>query len=112
VRLRSTGLCRHTKEPERELLRYLCERPAKFFGLWPRKGALAPGSDADFAILEARETVFHEADTHDDLNWSPFDGERFACRIATTFLRGKKVWDEGKVLGTPGIGQFIPRISM
>jgi allantoinase len=107
-----TGLRQHTPEPERELLRYLCERPAKFFGLWPRKGTLAPGSDADFAILEARETVFHEADTHDDLNWSPFDGERFACRIATTFLRGMKVWDEGKVLGTPGIGQFIPRLAM
>jgi allantoinase len=104
-----TGLCAHTVEPEQDLVKYLCERPAKFFGLWPRKGTLAPGSDADFAILDPSETVFHEADAHDDLNWSPYDGERFACRIVTTFLRGKKVWDAGTVLGAPGDGQFVPR---
>jgi allantoinase len=70
---------------------------------------LSIGSDADFAIIEPGDTVYHEADAHDDLNWSPYDGEHFACRIATTFLRGLKVWDCGTVLGKPGMGRFIPR---
>jgi len=104
-----TGLCKNTAEPERELVRYLCENPAKFFGLWPRKGTLSIGSDADFAIIEPGDTVYHEADAHDDLNWSPYDGEHFAGRIATTFLRGLKVWDCGTVLGKPGMGRFVAR---
>jgi allantoinase len=104
-----TDLCHHVAEPERDLVRYLCERPARFFGLWPRKGTLSVGADADFAIMNREDIVFHEADTHDELNWSPYDGETFHGRIAATFLRGMKVWDQGIILGSPGIGRFVAR---
>ncbi len=104
-----TELRARVDAPERDLMKHLCERPARFFGLWPRKGTLSVGADADLAVLELGDTIFHAADTHDDLNWSPYDGEIFAARVATTFLRGEKVWDRGAILGRPGSGRFVGR---
>lgn len=90
---------------------YLAERPARFFGLWPRKGAIAPGFDADFAVIDPAGFTFEAARAHDGLGWSPFDGERFAARPAATFVRGREVWDGREIVGTPGQGRFVPRGS-
>ena len=106
-----TGLEARTSDPERMLALHLAERPARFFGLWPRKGALAVGGDADIAILQPGRHVFHAADNHDDLNWSPYDGETFAARVVTTFVRGAKVWDRDAIVGRAGHGRFIARMA-
>jgi allantoinase len=89
--------------------RYLSECPAKFFGLWPQKGALARGADADIAIVSPGAHVWRAADAHDDLNWSPFEGRQFAGRVTRTYLRGRLAWDGAAILNPPGAGRYVPR---
>lgn len=87
----------------------LAERPARFFGINHRKGSIAPGLDADLTILEEGSFRFDEASTHDGLNWSPFHGDRFAVRIAGTYLRGRPAWNGTQFLNQEGSGQLIQR---
>ncbi|MQU74721.1 amidohydrolase family protein [Sinorhizobium medicae] len=88
---------------------YLAARPARFFGLSGRKGALAPGLDADFCVLEQGEFIWDAAKAHDGLNWSPFDGRRFDVRVAATWLRGKPAWNGSQILLSQGNGQYLRR---
>lgn len=88
---------------------FLAERPARFFGLWPRKGGLRPGADADVAVLDPTPYTFDQSTTHDDLNWSPYHGRRFAGGVERTFVRGRKVFERGRVLSEPGHGRFVKR---
>ncbi len=92
------------------MARYLAERPARFFGLWPRKGMLREGSDADILVLAPDSFRFDQACTHDGLNWSPYHGMEFAGRVAATFVRGRPVFDGRTVTGAPGHGMFVPRL--
>ena len=86
----------------------MCEGPARHFGLWPRKGGIEVGADADFAVV-ARETYRHDdATLHCEMaSWSPYDGMEFTGRVSETWLRGMKVFDGTEVLNTPGDGRFI-----
>lgn len=106
-----TVLKERVEDPALWMAKYLSEKPAKFFGLWPRKGALMPGFDADILVLKPEDVVFDAAKTHDDLNWSPFDGDTFAASVTATWLRGQPVFADGVVLGKPGDGRYIPRIA-
>lgn len=106
-----TDLTARVPDPARSLCEHVCEKPARLFGLWPRKGALAPGFDADIAVLERSPTRFDASHTRDGLNWSPYDGETFAVRVAATYLRGRRVWDGTRVTAAPGDGRFIRRPS-
>jgi len=90
---------------------YLAERPARFFGIDDRKGAIAVGRDADLVALEQGSFVWDEAASHDGLNWSPFHGETFTVRVAASWLRGKLVWNGEDVLNSPGSGRFVPRAT-
>jgi len=88
--------------------RYIAENPAKFFGLWPRKGGIMVGADADITVM-ARETYWFDASkTHDELNWSPFDGDEFSFRVTSTYLRGVLGYDGTAILAEPGSGRFCP----
>lgn len=89
----------------------LCERPAKFFGLWPRKGALSLGSDADITILKRETQVWDSSKAHDELNWSPFDGREFSVRVARTYLGGQLAFDGKAVTNQPGAGHYVRRGS-
>lgn len=87
----------------------LSQRPARFFGLSDRKGAIAAGMDADFCVLEPGRFVWDAARAHDGLNWSPFDGRVFDARTRATWLRGKEAWDGDQVMAHAGEGRFLPR---
>lgn len=104
-----TGLVAHEISPICKMTEYLSERPARFFGLWPRKGALMVGADADVAVIKPTAWTYDASRAHDDLNWSPYDGEQFLCRVETTFVRGRKSWDGSAVLSKPGWGRFAAR---
>ena len=97
--------------PVTMMARYCAERPAKFHGLFPRKGAIRIGADADFLVLETGEFTFDAQDIQDepDAKWSPYDGRRMAARVAATYLRGTCIWDGKQVLARPGTGRFVPR---
>jgi allantoinase len=89
--------------------RMLSEEPARFFGLWPRKGALAVGADADIAVYSLGDQVWSAAAAHDELNWSPFDGRSFDGRVARTWVRGRLAWDGRAIVNRPGDGAYITR---
>jgi allantoinase len=106
-----SGLAERVDDPIAMTAHFLSEQPAKFFGLWPSKGRIAPGADADLVVLAEEDWQFRAEASHDELNWSPFDGQTFRGRIKATYLRGKKVFADGNVLGAPGDGAYVRRDS-
>lgn len=97
--------------PPTVMATYCAERPARHHGLDGRKGAIAPGKDADLLVLEPGRFTFDEADIQDrpELRWSPYHGRPLRARVAATLLRGRLVWDGKAVLAEPGAGRFIRR---
>lgn len=92
-----------------DLVRVAAEAPARLFGLYPRKGAIAVGSDADLVLvdLERRETI-RAADMENKVKLTPFDG--LTCRgwSVLTVVGGAVVMRDGKVAAEPGVGRFLP----
>ncbi|RAI57933.1 dihydroorotase [Roseicella frigidaeris] len=90
---------------------YGAERPARFHGLFPKKGALRVGCDADLCVLERGDFTFDAREIRDreDARWSPYDGRAMHARVAATYLRGACIWDGSAVLARPGSGRFVPR---
>lgn len=89
----------------------LSERPARHFGLYPRKGALIPGADADLAVVERRPWTFDESKMASAVKWSPYHGLEFGGRVTATYVRGKPVFEGGRVAGKPGGGEFIRPVN-
>ncbi|MFI5127555.1 MAG: dihydropyrimidinase [Candidatus Acidiferrales bacterium] len=84
--------------------------PAKLFGLYPRKGTIAVGSDADLVIFDPnREEIISAKTHHMRVDYSMFEGIHTMGAPKTVFSRGKAVIDAGKFVGRPGAGQFIRR---
>ena len=82
---------------------------AKLLGLYPRKGAIAIGSDADITIIDpALKKTLHISDLH-VRDYSPWEGWEIEGWPTTVILRGKVMVDNGRLLGTPTDGQLIPR---
>jgi allantoinase len=90
---------------------YCAERSARMHGLWPKKGAIRVGSDADLCVLERGDFVFDQANIEDqpDMRWSAYHGRRMGARVAAVYLRGELIWDGVRVLATPGSGRFVRR---
>lgn len=90
---------------------YCAERSARLHGIWPRKGALRVGSDADLLVLEQGDFVFDQASIVDrpEMQWSPYHGRKMRARVAATWQRGRMIWDGTSVLSRPGDGQFVKR---
>ncbi len=88
---------------------HLCERPARFFGLWPEKGAIRVGGDADLTILSREKTIWDSSKAHDELNWSPFDGREFSVKVVRTYLSGQLAFDGNDVVNEPGSGHYVRR---
>jgi dihydropyrimidinase len=84
--------------------------PAKLFGLYPRKGTIAVGSDADLVIFDPDEQQVISAKTHHmRVDYSMFEGIRVTGVPKTVLSRGLAVIDSGKFVGRPGSGQFLRR---
>ena len=82
---------------------------ARLLGMYPRKGVIAPGSDADFAIIDP---TFKKRLTMDDLHlrdYSPWEGWEVSGWPTTVILRGKVMVDNGQLLGDPNDGQLVRR---
>ena len=87
--------------------RLASENPARHFGLFPRKGQLAVGADADVAVLQRGRRTFDQATMISAVKWSPYHGREMAGTVAATYLRGRKVFANGRTLVEGGHGQFI-----
>jgi dihydropyrimidinase len=85
-----------------------CENPAKIFGIFPRKGSLQPGADADLVIWDpARQHVVEEEHGKSDLG--TFRGMQLLGMPVMTMVRGAIVVQEGTLVGSRGAGRFVPR---
>ncbi|HEY9645273.1 MAG TPA: dihydropyrimidinase [Chroococcidiopsis sp.] len=86
--------------------------PAKMFGLFPRKGTIAVGSDADLVIFDPNKTHTLSARTHHSLvDYSLYEGREIVGSVEKVFLRGSLVVDGDRWLGNPGSGQFQKRAA-
>jgi dihydropyrimidinase len=84
--------------------------PAKLFGLYPRKGTIAVGSDADLVIFDPNHEETISVKTHHmRVDYSMFEGIRTKGAPRTVLSRGRTVIDAGKFVGRPGSGQFLRR---
>src|SRR5450432_4085097 len=84
--------------------------PAKLFGLFPRKGTVAVGSDADLVIFDPNEEQVISAATHHmRVDYSMFEGIQIKGVPKTVLSRGKPVIEAGQFVGRPGNGQFLRR---
>lgn len=92
------------------LVKLLCENPAKLFGLFPQKGIIQVGSDADIVIFDPEineEISYKKLQTNCD--YSPYEGYKIKGWPLTTIVRGNVVVENRKFVGTIGFGKFIPR---
>ena len=79
---------------------------AKAYGLHPRKGTIAIGSDADLVIWDERDVVIRNADLHHRVDYSPYEGTRLKAWPGLTLARGEVVWD-GQFHARLGKGEFL-----
>jgi dihydropyrimidinase len=83
---------------------------AKLFGLFPRKGTIAVGSDADIVVFDPNEEMTITAAAHHmNVDYSAYEGMKVKGVTKTVLSRGRVVIEDGKYLGKPGDGQFLKR---
>ena len=84
--------------------------PARMFGLYPRKGAIAPGSDADVVVYDPNTTTTISVDTHHmNMDYSAYEGTVIRGGVDTVLSRGKVIVQRGDYLGTKGHGRYLRR---
>ncbi|MDX3853068.1 dihydropyrimidinase [Streptomyces sp. AK02-01A] len=87
-----------------------CAAPARMFGLYPRKGTIAPGADADVVIYDPHTEQTVSARTHHmDVDYSAYEGRRITGQVETVLSRGELVIDRRTFTGRAGHGQYTPR---
>ena len=86
--------------------------PAKIFGMFPRKGTIAPGSDADIVVFDPNRTITLAAKTlHMKADYNPYEGRQVTGATDTVLSRGHLVIEDGKFVGRAGAGSFLKRAS-
>ncbi|MBN1201005.1 MAG: dihydropyrimidinase [Anaerolineae bacterium] len=94
--------------PLPELARLVALEPARIFGLYPRKGAIQPGADADLLIYDPAPEVIIQADgQHTIAGYTPYEGMKVKGRVRTVLSRGMVLVEDGHLRGEPGRGQFL-----
>ena len=92
------------------MVELLSTNPAKLFGLYPRKGTIAPGSDADLVIFDpAKKKLITAADQHSKTDYNLYEGTEVTGDVETVLVRGTIVVDAGKLHVAPGHGQYVAR---
>ena len=82
---------------------------AKIFGMYPRKGVIRVGSDADIVIWDpTKKKILNDKDQFSKAGYSTYAGKEVTGLPITTIRRGEVVYDNGKILAKPGSGKFIP----
>ncbi|MDP9374675.1 MAG: allantoinase AllB [Chloroflexota bacterium] len=85
---------------------------ARIFDLYPRKGTIQVGSDADLALYDLdREWTVRAEDLLTRHKWTPLDGRRVRGQVVRTMVRGRTVYADGRIVAEPGSGQFLSRID-
>jgi dihydropyrimidinase len=84
--------------------------PAKITGLWPRKGQIAPGSDADIVVFDPNKSwTVHLEDLHQRDRYSIWEGFELTGKARHTIRRGEVLVEDERYVGSKSGGQFVPR---
>jgi dihydropyrimidinase len=84
--------------------------PAKMFGMYPQKGTIAIGSDADIVVLDPHGKHVLSVDTHHmDVDYSAYEGWEMTGKVETVLSKGKVIIADDRYLGSPGDGEYIVR---
>lgn len=90
------------------LNRILMETPARFSSLYPQKGCLNPGSDADLVIFDPNQKwTVRGSEQHSAAGWTPYEGMELTGKVETTIVRGQVVYENGEFKVDNGFGQFV-----
>ncbi|MGA5215281.1 dihydropyrimidinase [Streptomyces cinereoruber] len=94
----------------RRWIEIACAAPARMFGLYPQKGTVAPGADADVVIYDPHATQTLSAATHHmNVDYSAYEGRTVTGQVETVLSRGEVVVDRRAYVGRAGHGAFVPR---
>ncbi len=92
----------------RRAVELLSEAPARMLGIFPKKGALVPGSDADLVLVDIdREMTLTDDGLYTKVGWTPYLGWKVKGYVAMTMLRGTVVARDREIVGQPGYGRYI-----
>ncbi|MGW5234594.1 dihydropyrimidinase [Streptomyces nodosus] len=94
----------------RRWIEIACATPARMFGLYPKKGTIAPGADADIVLYDPHAEQIMSAETHHmNVDYSAYEGRRVTGRVETVLSRGEPVITERTFTGRAGHGVYTPR---
>ncbi|MFQ5831638.1 MAG: dihydropyrimidinase [Candidatus Thorarchaeota archaeon] len=94
-----------------QLVALVSTNPAKLFGMYPDKGTIAVGSDADLVVFDPKKKVtIRAANLQTNCDWNPFEDWKLEGYPSTTISRGKVVVENGKFVGDVGHGKFLKRM--
>jgi dihydropyrimidinase len=92
------------------MVELLATSPAKLFGLYPRKGTIAVGSDADIVVFDPQKRVtITAASQHSKSDYNLFEGTKVTGSPETVLLRGNVLVENGELVAKPGIGRYVAR---
>ena len=102
------GVCKKRISIE-QMCKVLCENPAKLYGMYPKKGAIRVGSDADIVVLDPKADGFITKNTHHSkADYTPYEGVRTKGKIMSVYLRGKEVVKNGELV-LANKGKYVKR---
>ena len=91
------------------LVQVLCENPARIFGLYPRKGTIQIGSDADIVVFDPQhEFIIKAENQHSNVGYTLYEGRCVTGWPEMSFQRGQHLLWHGEIMAKPGCGQFLP----
>ncbi len=91
-----------------QMVKMMCDNPARLFGMSHRKGRIAPGLDADIVILDTTaQHTLNGSELLSEAGYTPYEGMKAACRVREVFLRGNLVAAHGRFCGADGAGEFV-----
>jgi dihydropyrimidinase len=94
------------------MVELLATNPAKLFGLYPRKGTIAPGSDADIVVFDPeRQHLITAATQHSKVDYNLYEGTEVTGSPELVLLRGNVLVESGELLAEPGVGEFVERAA-
>lgn len=96
-----------------EFAHIISTNPAKLFGVYPQKGVLCPGSDADIVMIDPhKEVTISKNILHENVDYTPYEGMNVTGWPVMTMIRGEVVVDQGRLLKQPGYGIFVKRLPV